>query len=157
CIDVEGGQATLFVTPSGESLLVDTGWDDFDGRDANRIVAAAKDAGLAKIDYVLITHYHSDHVGGVLQLLARFPGGAFIGHGETSETKDESSVAGWKAYQNLFAARKYQRITAKHGDVLPLQGAQFTIVNGGGKELDHPLSGAGAQNAHCQPTALPPA
>ena len=53
-VDVEGGQATLFVTPAGESLLIDTGWDGSDGRDADRIVAAAKDAGLSKIDYVLI-------------------------------------------------------------------------------------------------------
>src|SRR5713226_7200486 len=63
-IDVEGGQATLFVTPSGESLLIDTGWPGNGGRDANRIVAAAKNAGLSKIDYVLITHFHTDHVGG---------------------------------------------------------------------------------------------
>src|SRR6266853_831519 len=59
-VDVEGGQATLFVTPAGESLLIDTGWDGFNGRDADRIAAAAKEAGLSKIDYVLITHYHSD-------------------------------------------------------------------------------------------------
>jgi len=72
-VDVEGGQATLFVTPAGESLLIDTGWDGFNGRDADRIVAAAKEAGLSKIDYVLITHYHSDHVGGVTQLAARLP------------------------------------------------------------------------------------
>src|SRR5262245_11385037 len=63
-VDVEGGQATLFVTPAGESLLIDTGWDGNNGRDAARIVAAAKDAGISKIDYVLITHYHQDHVGG---------------------------------------------------------------------------------------------
>src|SRR5437868_1059824 len=67
-VDVEGGQATLFVTPEGESLLIDTGWPGNDNRDARRIAAAAKDAGLKKIDYVLITHYHEDHVGGVPQL-----------------------------------------------------------------------------------------
>ena len=64
-IDVEGGQATLFVTPAGQSLLIDTGWPGNDGRDADRIVAAAKKAGISKIDYVLITHFHDDHVGGV--------------------------------------------------------------------------------------------
>lgn len=72
-VDVEGGQATLFVTPAGQSLLIDTGWPGNDGRDADRIVAAAKKAGIGKIDYVLITHFHDDHVGGVPQLVARIP------------------------------------------------------------------------------------
>src|SRR5262249_4450674 len=107
-IDVEGGQATLFVTPSGESLLIDTGWDGFDGRDANRIVAVAKDAGLTKIDYVLITHYHSDHVGGVTQLASRFPIGALIDHGDNSEPKSENVVAGWNAYQKLLSEKSYK-------------------------------------------------
>ena len=60
-IDVEGGQATLIVSPSGESMLIDTGWPGFDGRDAARIEAAAKAAGVSKLDYVLITHFHRDH------------------------------------------------------------------------------------------------
>jgi beta-lactamase superfamily II metal-dependent hydrolase len=77
-VDVEGGQATLFVTPAGESLLIDTGWDGNNGRDADRVVAAAKSAGLTKIDYVLITHFHEDHVGGAPQLAARIPIGTFI-------------------------------------------------------------------------------
>ena len=61
-IDVEGGQSTLIVDSFGESLLIDTGWDGFDNRDANRIAAAAKTAGIKQIDYLLITHYHTDHV-----------------------------------------------------------------------------------------------
>src|SRR5271163_199322 len=84
-IDVEGGQATLFVTPAGQSLLIDTGWNGHDSRDADRIAAAAKNVGIAKIDYVLITHYHDDHVGGVPQLVQKIPVGTFFDHGPNRE------------------------------------------------------------------------
>ena len=105
-VDVEGGQATLFVTPEGESLLIDTGWSGFEGRDADRIVAAAKKAGLSKIDFVLITHYHRDHVGGAPQLAAKIPIGAFIDHGPNRESNDADTEAGWQAYQKLLADKK---------------------------------------------------
>ena len=72
-VDVEGGQATLFVTAEHASLLIDTGWPGFNGRDASRIEAAAKLAGISKIDFVLLTHYHQDHVGGVQGLAKRLP------------------------------------------------------------------------------------
>src|SRR5689334_14220024 len=84
-IDVEGGQSTLFVTPAGKSLLIDTGWPDNNFRDADRIAAAAKSAGLSRIDNVLITHYHDDHVGGVPQLVQRIPVGTFFVHGPNRE------------------------------------------------------------------------
>ena len=157
CIDVEGGQATLFAAPHGESLLVDTGWGGFNGRDANRIVAVARKAGLAKIDYVLITHYHSDHVGGVSQLAAQFPIGAFIDHGELRETDNENAKIGWAAYQKLLATGKYKRITTKPGDVLPIKAAQFTIVASDSALLERPLAGAGAENTNCQEAKQPPA
>src|SRR5207244_10539093 len=64
-------QATLFVTPGGQSLLIDTGWPGNDGRDADRIVAAARKAAINKIDFVLVTHFHQDHAGGLTQLAAR--------------------------------------------------------------------------------------
>lgn len=89
-IDVEGGQSTLVVSPSGQSLLIDTGWPDADGRDADRILAAVHQAGLQQIDYVLITHYHRDHVGGVPQLLAGngIKIGTFIDHGPNLEDSE---------------------------------------------------------------------
>ena len=83
-IDVEGGQATLVVSPSQESLLIDTGFAG--SRDADRIVTAAKNAGLNRIDYVLITHYHGDHVGGVPDLMQRIPVDTFVDHGLNTET-----------------------------------------------------------------------
>src|SRR4051812_39190835 len=87
-IDVEGGQSTLVVSPAGQSLLIDTGWPGFDGRDANRIMAAAKSAGVKKLDYVLITHFHRDHVGGVVQLADRMPIDTFVDHGPNKEDSD---------------------------------------------------------------------
>jgi beta-lactamase superfamily II metal-dependent hydrolase len=156
-VDVEGGQATLFVTPAGESLLIDTGWDDNNGRDADRIVAAAKDAGLTKIDYVLITHYHQDHVGGAPQLAERFSVGGFIDHGPNRETSDAKTAARAKDYQDLLATGKFKHITVKPGDTLPIHGADFTIVSGDGNLLEKPLPGAGQANSNCQEVKQPPA
>src|SRR5438093_6667436 len=79
-IDVEGGAATLIVSPSGESMLIDTGWE-VDGRDAKRIRAAAEQAGLKKIDHIIISHYHADHVGGLAALSKMIPIGAVYGRG----------------------------------------------------------------------------
>src|SRR5271154_6018206 len=84
-IDVEGGQSTLIVSPSGQSLLIDTGWRGFEDRDAARIAQAAKAAHVKQLDYVLITHYHRDHVGGVPSLAQRMKVGAFIDHGPNTE------------------------------------------------------------------------
>src|SRR5262245_35260075 len=78
-IDVEGGQSTLIATPAGESLLIDTGYAD-NGRDAGRIMAAVREAGLKRIDYLLITHFHQDHDGGVVELARQIPIGTFIDH-----------------------------------------------------------------------------
>ena len=87
-IDVEGGQSTLFVTPSHQSLLVDTGWPDNDDRDADRIMQVAKQAGLDHIDYLLITHFHVDHVGGVPNLVKKIHVDTFIDHGVNRETTE---------------------------------------------------------------------
>ena len=95
-IDVEGGQSTLIVDPQGESLLIDTGWDDFHGRDANRILAAAKDAGIDHIDDLVITHCHSDHVGGVAQLASLIKINAFFDHGPNTEDDTRGNYAIYK-------------------------------------------------------------
>jgi len=149
-VDVEGGQATLFVTPAGQSLLVDTGWPGFDGRDADRIVVAAKDAGISRIDYVLITHFHMDHGGGAPQLAARIPIGTFIDHGENRESTDKPTAEVWEAYQKLLVSGKYKRITAKPRDVLPIKGMQATVLSSDGAVIEKPLRGAGHENPACK-------
>jgi len=149
-VDVEGGQATLFVTPAGGSLLIDTGWPGNDGRDADRIVAVAKKAGIRKIDDVLITHFHNDHVGGLPQLVARIPVGTVIDHGDNRESTDRPTVQVWQAYQELLAAKKFKRLTVKPGDRLPIRGIEATVVSSDGAVIEHPLSGAGQENAGCK-------
>ena len=154
-VDVEGGQATLFVTPAGQSLLIDTGYPDNDGRDANRIATVVKEAGLQKIDYVLITHYHTDHVGGVAQLLDRVRVGAFIDHGPNRED-DATAQRMYSAYEKIVSAKKLKRIQVKPGDVLPIVGMKATVVSSDGKLIDTPLEGGGEANPYCKDAEVRP-
>ena len=153
-IDVEGGQSTLIVDPEGESLLIDTGWDDFNGRDANRIMAAAKDAGIDHIDDLVITHYHSDHVGGVAQLASRIKIDHFFDHGLNTEDDTRRNYA---TYEKIAA--QSQRTVVKPGDEIPLKGIRVQVVASAGKDITKPLQGAGQPNPWCasEPKPLPDA
>jgi competence protein ComEC len=146
-IDVEGGQATLFVTPAGQSLLIDTGWNYNAYRDANRILAAAKLAKIKKIDYVLITHYHTDHAGGVPQLVAKIPVGTFIDHGPNRETSKASSTL-YSEYQAAIGTSNH--MVVKPGDKLPVKGIDAVVVSADGNVIEQPLPGAGKPNQFCE-------
>ena len=147
-IDVEGGQATLLVAPSGESMLVDTGFPGYDGRDLARIEAAAKQAGVSRIDYLVITHYHTDHVGNVPALAPRIPIRTFVDHGPTVET------ANTRLYDAYVEARKTgKHLQVKPGDKIPIAGLDVTVVAAGGQALAKPLPGAGAANPLCAATS----
>ncbi len=145
-IDVEGGKATLYVAPSGESMLVDTGYDGFHNRDADRIVAAAHDAGIHQIDYLVVTHYHKDHMGGVPQLAAKIKIVNFIDHGENFETVKDTAEA-LAAYEKTRA--KGNHIVVKAGDTIPIHELNVTVVTAAGKAIDKPLPGAGQPNPAC--------
>jgi beta-lactamase superfamily II metal-dependent hydrolase len=152
-IDVEGGQATLFVSPSGESMLVDAGWPGFNHRDAERIADAAKAAGVKKIDYLVITHYHNDHVGGVPQLAEKMPIRNFVDHGPNSETGQDAEVL----YGEYARIRdKGTHIVVKPGDKLPLKGLDVEIVSADGALIVSPIEGAGQPNPACAGLQPPP-
>jgi competence protein ComEC len=137
-IDTEGGQATLVVAPSGQSLLIDTGYTGFGGRDTLRIAAAAKDAGVKKIDTLLITHFHDDHVGGVANLLDRFPVATFLDHGPSIETHEYPAP-----YVAAFGKGQHKVVAA--GDKIPVKDLDVTVVAAAGKVI----SGKGDPNPHC--------
>lgn len=145
-IDVEGGQATLIVTPAGQSMLVDTGWPGFNGRDADRIVAAARQAGIKQIDFLLITHFHMDHVGGVAQLVERIPVRTFMDHGSNVETSKQAKDL-YSAY--LKAAARATRRVLKPGDTIPLRGVDVTVLTSNGEHIQTALAGAGRPNSDC--------
>ena len=146
-VDVEGGEATLFVAPSGESMLVDTGWPGFEGRDADRIAAAAADAGVTRIDYLLVTHFHGRPHGrrGAARRAAADPQ-LHRPRGPPS-TRGENRLAAFRLYTDLRSGGAH-RVVAP-GDRLPVGDLDVVIIASAGAVLDTPLDGAGGANPHC--------
>jgi len=167
-IDVEGGQSTLVVTPEKRSLLIDAGWasdgktfspgDPRKARDANRIVKAAQDAGISQIDYLLITHFHTDHDGGVSELAQLMPILGFIDHGaphpHASETDSETRDA-FSVYSALRSKSGARHLEPRPGERLPLADLEVTVVSSGGTTLAEPLPAAGAANPACPEHPIP--
>jgi competence protein ComEC len=166
-IDVEGGQSTLIVTPSHHSLLIDTGFAG-DGsrfrpgnphvaRDANRIVAAAHDAGIQQIDYLLITHFHPDHDGGVTELSQLMPIRAFIDHDVPSTEAERTSLEIKDAFDAYAVVRGEGRhLQPNAGDRLPLKDLEVIVVSTAGSTLSDSLPTGGATNTACRKEATPP-
>jgi beta-lactamase superfamily II metal-dependent hydrolase len=152
-IDVEGGQATLIVSPSGQSMLVDTGWRGFNGRDSERIVKAAKNAHVKELNYVVITHYHRDHVGGVTQLADRMKILTFVDHGPNTE---DTKVVREDYADYQAALPRSQHLVVKPGDDIPIKGLRVKVVAAAGNHIASPLEGAGQPNPLCSSEPAPP-
>jgi beta-lactamase superfamily II metal-dependent hydrolase len=185
-VDVEGGAAVLFKTPEGKSLLIDTGWAPRTGgprpapgappppapapgtpaavpppTSADRIAAAAKSLGITKIDYLLMTHYHADHLGGLETLLAKLPVDTFIDHGPNQEQpptspsslpgrclgSPASTVANYPKWVAAYSGHNH--IVAKVGQKLDIGSLHLEFVTSDGEVVEKPLPGAGQPNAAC--------
>jgi competence protein ComEC len=154
-IDVEGGQATLIVTPAGQSLLIDAGYgpragrggdQTITGRDPDRILAAARAAGITRIDYLLITHFHNDHVGGVPDLATKIPIITFIDYGSPLGS-DRMATNGFRTYQPV--RDQHEHLEPHPGDRLGMKGVEIDVVSASGVLLSSPLAGAGQPTAGC--------
>ena len=147
-IDVEGGNATLFVAPSGESLLIDTGnGGPAAARDAERIMAAAKDAALARIDHLITTHYHGDHFGAMAELASLIPIANFIDHGQNVQANPATDAFLNDVYPALHA--KSTHTVVKPGDRVALRGVEVRIVAAAGEPAREAVPGAGQANPLC--------
>ena len=155
-IDVEGGAATLIITPAGESLLADTGFGGNDDRDAKRIFRAVQAAGLTRIDYLLTTHFDGDHVGGAPALSKMIPIEHFLDHGTSTQTNTPGGARLWDAYKTISEGK---RRVMKPGETIPLKGVRVEAVTSNGEVIGKAINGGktnplctGAQNKGLDPT-----
>lgn len=142
-IDVEGGASTLFVSPTGESLLFDTGYAGNGDRDAKRIYAAAQRAGLKKIDHLIISHWHADHEGGLEALSKLIPIGHFYDHGDQVQPEDRPRLENYRAIAGA------NRTILRAGDSIPFNGVETRVLVSEGPVIATPVNDGGAQNPLC--------
>jgi len=151
-IDVEGGNAKLVVSPSGESMLLDAGWPGFNGRDTDRIVEAARAAGLKQIDYLIVTHLDVDHVGDLALLASKLPVRHILDNGPLQTTGKGVE----KRYEVYSVIRdKMPHTTVKPGDRIPIKGVDVQVVSAGTKLIGKPVKGGGEANPACGTTPQP--
>jgi len=148
-VDVEGGNAVLFVSPSHESLLMDTGNVGAVAapRDAGRIVDAMNDAGVQRIDHLITTHWHGDHFGGMAELASRVPIREFIDHGPNVQPGEVADAFLQNTYPKLYANAKHT--VAKAGDTIAMAGLEARVLTSAGKTIQTSLPGGGAPNPYC--------
>ena len=148
-IDVEGGNATLFVTPAHDSLLIDTGnaGPVASVRDAGRILEAMKAAGVEQIDHLIITHWHGDHFGGLAELASKTTIKEFIDHGPNVQPGELADNFLKNAYPGLYAKAKHT--VAKPGDKILMSGLDVRVVASAGETIKTPPPGAGKANPYC--------
>jgi len=147
-IDVEGGNATLFVSPSRESLLIDTGnAGAAAARDAGRIMEAIQDSGLRQIDHLITTHWHGDHFGGLAELASRIMIREFIDHGPNVQPGELADGFLEKTYPQLYAKAKHT--VARASDKISMAGLDEVRVVTSAGEMIKALPGAGMANPSC--------
>lgn len=133
-IDTEGGKALLIVSPTGQTLLIDAGYPTPNDRDTNRIVSLAQSLGIKSFDFIMPTHYDTDHAGNIPRVDARIPAKAFIDHGELIATAgDPDRSKHYPAYLENIKGRP--RTSVKPGDTIPLGGVKITVLTAGGAAL----------------------
>lgn len=156
-VDVEGGAATLIITPAGESVLLDAGWDGFEKRDAVRIQQAMQRAGVTVIDHLVASHYHRDHYGGIPELSRLVIIRNFYDHGPLAALAEDPQFA--ERYAAYQAAAKGRISILKPGDTIPLKTAAGTpslklLCVAANAEV---IRGESPANAECAGTTTPEA
>jgi beta-lactamase superfamily II metal-dependent hydrolase len=147
-IDVEGGNAQLYRLPGGESVLIDSGnGGAAAARDAARIVAALKAAGLSGIDHLITTHYHGDHIGGLPELAGQVPIREFIDHGPNVQPGPQIDPV-LARYAELYGKARHRVV--KPDDTLPIKSLDWRFVSAGGRVITRSLAGGGQPNPHCR-------
>jgi competence protein ComEC len=167
-IDVGWGSATLIVSPSGQTMLIDTGQPST----AGRVLDVLKLAGIKRIDYLVITHYHWDHCGALTELAANIPIHTIVDHGEPNVELGKSDDW-WKQrrqvsppgigkrtdeeYEAYLKVRdQHHHIVVKAGDRIPISGLDVDVVAAAYETISRPLKGAGAPSPACAKTELRP-
>ncbi|MFB3776236.1 MAG: ComEC/Rec2 family competence protein [Bryobacteraceae bacterium] len=149
-IDTEGGKALLILSPEGQSMLIDTGFPGFNGRDTGRILEACRAAGVSKLDFLVTTHYDGDHVANTPDVVAKVPVDTFVDHGPVSPN-DPGTHKYFQAYEAL---PKPKHLVVKPGDKIPFKGVDVLVLTSAMQMIKTPLKGAGSPNAGCEATQV---